>query len=157
MRPGYTLTDVTTAVKLELTVHPMFICSLYFTPTSDVSELTTAFQTTYDVTMEVSNETTADDYTCSISAPILNQLTIPMFTPNSQIAPAVEFFGLYPLNLTLECDWSLTPGGVYSGRGVIQPLSSFRLTQTVTLKSFTFQIDPIDGKLFLFVCSYYYP
>ena len=146
MRPGYALTDVATADKLELTVHPMFICSLYFTPTSDVTELTAAFQATYDVTMEVLNDTTADVYTCTISAPNLNQLIIPLFTPNSQTAPADEFNGLYPLNLTLECDWSLTPGGVYSGTGVIQPLSSFRLTQTVTLKSFTFQIDPIDGK-----------
>ena len=53
MRPGYALTDVATADKLELTVHPMFICSLYFTPTSDVTELTAAFQATYDVSMEV--------------------------------------------------------------------------------------------------------
>ena len=151
MRPGYTLTDVTTDVKLELTVHPMFICSLYFTPASDVSELTAAFQAMYDVTMEVSNDTTAADYTCSISAPILNQLIIPEFTPNSQTTPLVEFSGLSPLNLTLECDWLLTPGGVYSGRGVIQPLSSFRLSQTVTLKSFTFQIDPMDGKLICMV------
>ncbi|KAI6656725.1 Mucin-like protein [Oopsacas minuta] len=144
MQPGYTLSDTTTPDTLSLTVDPMFICSLDLTPDNDVSELTAAFQLTYFVTMEVDNDTTSNLYSCIISTPVLNQLIILKDTPNSQTTPAVEFTKLVPFNLTLECNWSLTPGGVYSGTGVIAPLSNFRLNEVVTLKEFSFQIDPID-------------
>ena len=146
VHPVYALSDTATPDTLSLIIDPVSICSLYLTPDSDVSELTDAFQNTFTVTISITNDTTADQYICSVSAPLLSQLVIYSDTPNSQTTPSVEFMKLEPNNITLECDWMLTPGGVYSGTGVLTPLSSHRQNETVTLDSFTFQIDPIDGK-----------
>ena len=143
----YTLSDTATSTSLSLLINPVSICSLDFTPNTDIDELTTAFQSTHTVAMNVTNDTTSREYSCSISTPQLNQLIIPSYTPNAQGMPTVEFNKLEADNLTLECDWFLTPGGVYSGIGTLTPLSVYRQNGTINLVSFIFQIDPIDGKL----------
>ena len=147
IHPIYSLSDTATPDTLDLTVDSVSICSLYFTPDSSIAELTTAFQSTYTVVMFVTNDTTNNNYSCTVSAPHLNQLIILSETPNTQATPAVEFNKLEAKNLTLECDWLLTPGGVYNGSGVLTPISVYRLNENITLVNFTFQIDPIDGKL----------
>ena len=54
-------------------------------------------------------------------------------------------------NITLQCDWLLTPGGIYDGKSVIVPLSTHKLSEVVALMNFTFQIAPVDGELLRWV------
>ena len=154
MQSGYSLSDIATTNSLSLTINPVSICSLDFTPNANVNELTAAFQTAFSVTTDVFNETSSTSHTCQVTANSLTQLIILQNTPNSQVTPSAEFTGMVPDNLTLQCNWLLTPGGIYNGRSVITPISTHRLSENITLRNFTFQITPVDGE-FLFRNLYF--